>query len=88
MTLEDELEKAETIISEVENLAGEDTLDTARYQEIMAGLGQADAILRRIMNDYTTGEASLSVSQAYLTSDVLEKLHQARHHLPPIPSNK
>ncbi len=82
MTLEDELKKAETIISEVENLAAEDTLDTARYQEIMAALGRADAILRRIMNDYATGEASLSVSQVYLASDLLERLHQARHHLP------
>ncbi len=82
MTLEDELEKAETIISEAEILAGEATLDTAGYQEIMAGLVQADAILRRIMNDYATGEASLSVSQVYLASDLLERLHEARHHLP------
>ncbi len=87
MTLEDKLKKAETIISEAENLAGEDTLNTAGYQEIMAGLGQADAILRRIMNDYASGEASLSVSQAYLASDLLERLHQARHHLPPPPGN-
>lgn len=82
MTLEDELEKAETVISEVKNLAGEDTLNAARYQEIMAGIGGADAILRRIMNDYTTGEASLSVSRVYLASDLLERLHRARHHLP------
>ncbi len=82
MTLEDELEKAETIISEAEILAGEATLDTAGYQEIMAALGRADAILRRIMNDYATGKASLSVSQVYLASELQERLHQARHHLP------
>ena len=82
MTPEDELEKAETIITEAEVLTGEATLDVAGYQEIMAGLIQADAILRRIMNDYATGEASLSVSQIYLASDLLERLHQARHHLP------
>ncbi|MCH8864374.1 MAG: hypothetical protein IIB13_03275 [Chloroflexi bacterium] len=63
-------------------MAGEDTLNTARYQEIMAGLGQADAILHRIMNDYATGEASLSVSRVYLASKLLERLHRARHHLP------
>ncbi len=31
MTLENKLKKAETIISEVENLAGDDTLNPARY---------------------------------------------------------
>lgn len=82
MTLEDKLKKAETIISEVKNLAGEDTLNTARYQEIMAALGGADTILRRIMNDYATGKDSLSVSQVYLASELLERLHQVRYHLP------
>ncbi len=82
ITLEDKLKKAETIISETENLAGEDTLNTAKYQEIMAGIGRADAILHRIMNNYATGQASLSVSQVYLASDLLERLHQAKYHLP------
>ena len=51
----------------------------------MARLGQAETILHRIMNDYASEAASLSVSQIYLTSDLLERLHEARHHLPPPP---
>jgi len=88
MAPEDELEKAKTIIGEAEILTGEATLDVAGYQEIMAGLVNEDAILRRIMNDYATGEASLSVSQIYLASDLLVRLHEAKHHLPPPPGNK
>ncbi len=83
MTLEDELKKVETIINEAEDLVAKDTLDTAGYKQIMAGLGQADAILHRIMNDYATEKVGLSVSQVYLASDLLERLHQVKHHLSP-----
>ena len=86
MTTEYELQKVAVIIREAEDLTGEDALNADKHREVMAGLDRAEAVLRRMMTDYATEETNLSVSQVYLASDLLERLHEARHNLPSPPN--
>ncbi len=83
MTAGDELREAEGIIREAESWSGKDVLAADSYRDIIRGLARVEAGLRRLMTEYAAGGAGLSVSEVYLASELLERLHEAGHNLPP-----
>lgn len=82
MSAEEDVQQLEELVKQIEDSLNQAVSDPARPKEIAAMISQAEAVFDRIITGYIDNPEKPSFPQAYLVSDLQERLHHASDNLP------
>ena len=85
MTAEEDVQQLEKLVRQIEDYLNRGITNLDRQEDIQATVNQAEAIFDKIITGYIDSADSAdkpSFPQAYLVSDLQERLHHAQDKLP------
>ena len=88
MSGEQDIEKLEELVKQIEDYADKGVWEPQPAEEIAAAIARAEAVFKQIIEGYITMTGIPPVQQAYQVSDLQERLHRVQHNLPSPPSKQ
>jgi len=85
LSVEQDIEKLEARVKQVENYVAKGVWEPERHEEMVESIVRAEDIFNRIISGYTEKTDMPPVMQAFQVSELQQRLHEVKHHLPSPP---